>query len=262
MPLPAFLAAAMASPVVGSALSGIANAIGGNRGANKQYHANKKLAAFQHAKNMELLKYQLDYNSPASQMGRFKDAGLNPNLIYGQGSPGNMDTPPRYPDIKTADFQTPMSNLGTGFMQTTLAQAQADLVNQKVNESGIKQDLMRAQTNLTNANPHLNKQYVDAMVLNLESVAKLKEQEANFMTTTDHYKGINTHGYQKMQLEIETLSQRFNLNQADQKIKAQIIESKDFQNAILKIQKDWISNGDITPQHIYQGIMMLLSKMM
>lgn len=262
MPLPAFLAAGYGSSLIGGALATAANVIGGNRGADKQYHTNKKLARLQHNQNMELLKYQLDYNSPASQMSRFKSAGLNPNLIYGQGSPGNMESAPRYPDIKPPDYQTPLSNIGTQVTQLSLGQAQAELVNQKVNESGIKQDLMRAQTNLTNANPHLNKQYVDAMVLNLESVAKLKEQEANFMTTTDHYKGINTHGYQKMQLEIETLAQRFELNTADQKIKAQIIQSKDFQNAILKIQKDWISNGEITPQHIYQGIMMLLSKMM
>lgn len=31
---------------------------------------------------------QNEYNSPANQMQRFLDAGLNPNLIYSQGSPG------------------------------------------------------------------------------------------------------------------------------------------------------------------------------
>lgn len=32
---------------------------------------------------------QNEYNSPKAQMERFKAAGLNPNLIYGQGSEGN-----------------------------------------------------------------------------------------------------------------------------------------------------------------------------
>lgn len=30
------------------------------------------------------------YNSPAAQMERYKEAGLNPNLIYGQGNSGNV----------------------------------------------------------------------------------------------------------------------------------------------------------------------------
>lgn len=47
------------------------------------------------------------YNAPAAQMQRFKDAGLNPNLIYGQGNPGNA-TPIRSTD--TARTQPVQSN--------------------------------------------------------------------------------------------------------------------------------------------------------
>lgn len=36
------------------------------------------------AYNLELWKLQNEYNSPAAQMARYQDAGLNPNLIYGQ----------------------------------------------------------------------------------------------------------------------------------------------------------------------------------
>lgn len=36
------------------------------------------------AYNLELWKLTNEYNSPAAQMARFQDAGLNPNLIYGQ----------------------------------------------------------------------------------------------------------------------------------------------------------------------------------
>lgn len=34
------------------------------------------------------------YNSPKAQMERFKEAGLNPNLMYGQGTPGNASASP------------------------------------------------------------------------------------------------------------------------------------------------------------------------
>lgn len=39
------------------------------------------------------------YNTPAAQMQRFKDAGLNPNLVYTQGTAGNQGSP--------AEFITP-----------------------------------------------------------------------------------------------------------------------------------------------------------
>lgn len=39
--------------------------------------------------DLDMWNRQNTYNSPEQQMARFKSAGLNPNLIYGQGSPGN-----------------------------------------------------------------------------------------------------------------------------------------------------------------------------
>lgn len=39
------------------------------------------------------------YNSPQSQMARFKEAGLNPHLIYGQGNAGNAASI-QTPDVK------------------------------------------------------------------------------------------------------------------------------------------------------------------
>lgn len=48
------------------------------------------------AKQVEFWNMQNEYNSPANQMARFKDAGLNPNLIYGQGTPGNASNTPNF----------------------------------------------------------------------------------------------------------------------------------------------------------------------
>jgi len=44
--------------------------------------------------NLEMWNLQNEYNSPKSQMARFKEGGLNPNLIYGQGTPGNATPVP------------------------------------------------------------------------------------------------------------------------------------------------------------------------
>lgn len=64
--------------------------------ARETNEANRKLAQYQWNKNLEMWNLQNQYNSPAAQMRRFKQAGLNPNLIYGQGNAGNATTLPRY----------------------------------------------------------------------------------------------------------------------------------------------------------------------
>lgn len=248
------------SPWIGLA-TGAVNTAAGMFGQKKAYKYNKRLAAYTFEKNMELLKYQLDYNSPKSQMARYAEAGLNPNLIYGQGTPGNMESRPEYPQVKGPDYSF-LANLGTQIAQSNLMAAQTDLTKVKTQESGVKQDLMRQQENVLKANPYLNEAYVNAMVTNIESIAKLKEQEANFMTQGQKYEGYTTQGEKKMYLQIEQMAQQYGLNDADQKLKAEILQSKKFQNELQKIQLDWMKNGDITPQHLYMGLMLLLQKLM
>lgn len=92
---------------IGSLGSSILNGIFGQNAQNKANEtnlqiaretnqANRQLAEYEWNKNLEMWKMQNEYNSPASQMQRYKDAGLNPNLIYGQGSSGNATSLPKY----------------------------------------------------------------------------------------------------------------------------------------------------------------------
>lgn len=60
--------------------------------ANKrQFKNQKKAMEIQLQQNKELWDYQNAYNTPQAQMERLRAAGLNPNLIYGNGS-GGMGT--------------------------------------------------------------------------------------------------------------------------------------------------------------------------
>lgn len=61
--------------------------------ANQQ---NLELSKYQFDQNKEMYRIQNEYNSPVSQMGRYNAAGLNPNLIYGQGSSGNASGAPSF----------------------------------------------------------------------------------------------------------------------------------------------------------------------
>lgn len=58
--------------------------------------------------NMQAIKYQNEYNKPINQMARLREAGLNPNLVYGGNSgsvSGNLSTAP------TGNYQTRGGNL-------------------------------------------------------------------------------------------------------------------------------------------------------
>lgn len=82
--------------LIGGTLSGIGNVVGTamsnnqsrqNIALNARYQ--QQLADQEFAHNLQLWNMTNQYNSPASQMQRFKDAGLNPHLIYGKGDSGN-----------------------------------------------------------------------------------------------------------------------------------------------------------------------------
>lgn len=49
----------------------------------------------QYQRGWDVMNYQNWYNSPEMQMNRFRQAGLNPHLIYGQGTPGNTQSTPQ-----------------------------------------------------------------------------------------------------------------------------------------------------------------------
>lgn len=63
--------------------------------------------------NLEMWNRQNEYNTPAAQMQRFKDAGLSPHLIYGRGESGNAGAPPSF--VKAE--RTPMSNPVVDYLQ-------------------------------------------------------------------------------------------------------------------------------------------------
>lgn len=106
--------------------------IGAIGGALLQNRANKQLAKHTFNKNVEMWKMQNEYNSPKAQMQRFKEAGLNPNLIYGKGTAGNAQTMPQYQALPSSGELFGQSVAGlqglveVGKKKAELAMAQLD----------------------------------------------------------------------------------------------------------------------------------------
>ena len=79
----------------GAGLGAVTGLVGNNQTnkANIQLQREQQQFNAQQAKqanewNMQQWQRENEYNAPAQQMARLEAAGLNPNLMYGQGNPG------------------------------------------------------------------------------------------------------------------------------------------------------------------------------
>lgn len=216
----------MPNPLVIPAIMGGFQTISGLFGQERQAKHNRSLAEWQHGKNLELLKYQLDYNTPANQMKRFTDAGLNPHLVYTQGNAGNWNSSPSAPSIQPTDMSIPLPNLLSMAQQTQqieLIKSQANLNNIKADESGVKQELMQAQKQLVQANPYLREEYISSLIGKMEAQVNLIKNQSVLAQTQNQLTSVNIRGSEirnmsmlkqidKMNKEMELLAQKFMLN--------------------------------------------------
>ena len=95
-------------PILGGFLDGVLGGI-------SQSHENAKNRAFQE----RMWNMQNEYNKPINQMARFNEAGLNPNLIYGQGNAGNAVL------ANTSNQEAPKFNFAEKMLAYTAMRKQA-----------------------------------------------------------------------------------------------------------------------------------------
>jgi hypothetical protein len=85
---------------------------------------------------MDMYKHNLMYNSPKEQMKRFREAGLNPHLIYQQGNSGNAGSAPQT-QPGSVDL-TSIANVINTYL---------DLKQKDINIEGSKKDLSGKELN-------------------------------------------------------------------------------------------------------------------
>lgn len=244
-------------------------------GPRRQYKWNKKAAedanrmnrenqAYLLAENKKIQAEQRIYDSAAAQMQRYKDAGLNPHLIYGSGGGAGGAFPIDSGGLPGANIQPPSASypdIGSSFLSAGQTLANTELANARVSESQANTVLKEIQTDIAKTNPMLNPGVYQWVTSSMMETARLKSFESR--RWLDRYGEHNqTRIEQKMEMEMEAMSQRLGLNTLDQQIKNKIFESKEFENAIKSIQVQWLKDGDMSPEHIRQGLMLILSKML
>lgn len=136
-------------------IAGAASLLGTGAQAAAQGNMNRKNREFAEKQYQQQKQDSLDfwhqnnaYNSPQEQMKRLQEAGLNPNLVYGNGTVANSASAPATPNQakyegKTADFQGGATNALQGYFSTQMMQANLD--NTKLQNAKIVEDTLLTQ---------------------------------------------------------------------------------------------------------------------
>lgn len=106
---------------------------------DKTIAAQRREAELAYQRSIQMWHMQNAYNSPAEQMKRFGAAGLNPHLIYGQGSSGNASGTPQYqaPNLQYR-YEAPAYGGAVGSILPTLMSVGTWMQNMRASEVEIQ----------------------------------------------------------------------------------------------------------------------------
>lgn len=128
------------------------NVVAQNRAQKKQNEANMDLAEYQYSRDLDMWNRANFYNSPGEQMKRLKEAGLNPNLVYGNGVTGNSTASlPHYQAPEISKNFKPFLGPDVGAMLNTyqdIAVRQAQIDNLRAATEGKKIENLWSAFNL------------------------------------------------------------------------------------------------------------------
>lgn len=141
---------------------------------------------WQHNRNaaLEDWKMQNEYNSPAAQMKRLKQAGLNPHLVYGNGADATSG-PVRSSDGPSWDPEPVRFDLGgaarqglDAFYDVQVRQAQANNLNQQNEVLKMETALRAAQIHQTIASTNSLEQGTKSSAFDLSQRQRLADISA------------------------------------------------------------------------------------
>lgn len=126
-------------------------AVGGIADTALQIAGNITASTFNYKHTKELAKYQNDmaisnwnmaneYNLPSNQMARLEAAGLNPNLMYGQGSPGNASAIST-PSLHSPNYRSPFEGISLAQNMQQLKAMALENNERELSLTGKKQKL-------------------------------------------------------------------------------------------------------------------------
>lgn len=248
MPLGALLPAIISG--VGSLLGQGINAMSTSSANQSQLNYNKEMYDRQRADALADWTMQNDYNSPQAQMKRFKDAGLNPNLIYGQmtNSPVvRTSSPQSYsPEVARVDLGHVANTAMSAYFDTQLKEAQIN--NLRAQNSNILQDTLLKSANVLAVGTNTATKQIE--------LANLQKYSADAAEAS--LRSLEIGNRSKLQdIEIKEIMKAPNLQQALQNVKnlestnyetkariQNLLKSGKLQDLDIQLKKNGIQPGD------------------
>lgn len=123
------------------AVESIYNDISGKTATREANAMNQQLTEEQNAANLAQWERENEYNLPVNQMQRYKDAGLNPQLIYQQGA---TSVSAKSPEIQRPNFTPVQGDPSRVLNILTSAQSIANFAN-NVAKNKAELDLVKSQ---------------------------------------------------------------------------------------------------------------------
>lgn len=183
-----------ALPLIFTGIQNGINAYNQNERDKKERKWNKEDYAQERADALSDFNMTNAYNSPEQQMNRLRQAGLNPNLVYGKGADNtasmvrSSNINASKPNAYQVDTQ-PAINMAQGFMDMKMKQAQTDNL-------GIQAQLMQKDALLKDATTAKIAQDTATSEFQLQQSQSLKdlvvEQAKANLTNTQATTGATT----------------------------------------------------------------------
>lgn len=185
MPLPVAAIAALAS----TASSG-ANVVSDLWANKKNRDFSREMYQLTRKDNLEFWNMQNEYNSPQAQMQRFQDAGLNPNLIYGQAGDNSAANIPT-PDVQPVNYRAPrvdkpdLVSAMLAHADLQIKQAQARNLNEQTEV--IRQDAMlrRLQAETSDFDLGFKREFRDVNADALKETVRQRKVTTDVMINRD-----------------------------------------------------------------------------
>jgi len=204
MPFPVAAAIAGAAQIASNAIN--ASASGNMNRKNRAFQ--REVNAQNRAWSLEDWNMQNEYNSPTAQMARFKAAGLNPNLIYGQtntadgvrnapaganeGKPFHLDTDigsntvAAYQNAKLQDETLKNMETQRTVMLADVKQKEAATLNTLAQTDLTRTNIARGEFDLALQNSLRGYNVAAAELANIQTSANIGKTQADTQFTKNH----------------------------------------------------------------------------
>lgn len=200
----------------------------------RQIKANRQMAELNWQKNLEQWNRENLYNSPEQQMQRFREAGLNPNLVATQGSSGNAQGSPTY-EQQAADYSQKqarrlptMPNLTAMYQDVKTKHRQADQIKELTRLAVRNAELARAKQFFTEKQ---QEQLEKVMGFNLDT-AKYRSEIAQSQASMEaeksrRFKEFQDQQYDKLVSEVKIMQSQAEYRKLSAKLKGFGLDTND-----------------------------------